>query len=610
MEPESNSISSSPAGRWIPAARAWLLCLLWLGWIGAPNWARAAALVATLDRDTVYLGEQAVLTLTFEDANPGGPPGLPGIAGVVASYQGQSSQFRVENGKSSQTLSFTYVLQPRQPGEITIPALTVRVGGTTLTSQPLKLKAEKPAPVPADLQAQAQQLAFLRLVVPKPELYVGESVLAEMDLYLRTGVQNITDFQIANFPTEGFSAGKQVSGQQRQAMVGNVAFTILPLRFPLTALKPGEWKLGPVSASVTVHLPASRGRDPFDIPGFFNRTVPQRVALAAADVKLKVLPLPTEDRPADFTGAVGQFSLQASAGPTNVAVGDPITVKAAINGEGMIDQLTLPDFSVWRDFKVYPPTVKVDAPEPTLGLRGTKFFEVVAAPQNLEIKELPAITFSYFDPQARRYRTLAAPPVPLTVRPTSASPPPSVALPGVGKGAETPAQNDIVPLKQRLGKPVPVAPPLVQQPWFLALQLVPLAAWLTALGWRKRAESLARNPRLRRRREVELWLRASLPELRAHAVASRSDDFFGLLFRILQERLGERLDLPASAITEAVVDESLAARGLPPPARAALHELFQRCNEARYAPVRDSQELSGIIPKLEAALRDVEGVKA
>jgi hypothetical protein len=603
-----NRFAQRTTPRLAPAWAGWLACCLLL----LATAARAASLQATLDRELVYLGEQATLTLTFEDANPGAAPGIPAVNGAVITHQGQASQFRIENGRTQQTVSYTYVVTPRQVGEITIPAISVRAGNATLASQPLKLRVERPAPPTAEARAQAQQLAFLQLVPPKNELYVGETVVLELQLHIRNGVQNLSDFQIAEFPVEGFALGKQFQAQNanRQVSVGGVGFTLIPLRYPLTALKAGEWQLGPVTAAVTAHVPAARGRDPFDLPGFINRTAPQRVALSSTGVKLKVLPLPTEGRPADFTGAVGTFNLEASAGPTNVAVGDPITIRASLTGEGMIDQLTLPDFSAWRDFKVYPPTAKVDAPEQSLGLRGTKAFEVVAIPQNVELTELPALTFSFFDPRARAYRTLTAPPVPLTVRPAGASPPPSVALPGVRRDPETPAVSDIVPLKQRLGQPRPPAEPWIRQAWFLLLPGLPVAAWLAALGWRKRAESLANNPRLRRRREVDQWLRASLPELRAHAAAGRSDDFFGLLFRILQERLGERLDLPASAITEAVVDGPLATRGLAGPARDALHELFQRCNEARYAPVRDRRELSDLVPQLETAVRAVEALPA
>ena len=55
---------------------------------------------------------------------------------------------------------------------------------------------------------------------------------------------------------------------------------------------------------------------------------------------------------------------------------------------------------------------------------------------------------------------------------------------------------------------------------------------------------------------------------------------------LLQEKLGERLDLPASAITEAAVDEKLRPRGLPDSTLDELRELFQATNLARYAPIK------------------------
>ena len=78
---------------------------------------------------------------------------------------------------------------------------------------------------------------------------------------------------------------------------------------------------------------------------------------------------------------------------------------------------------------------------------------------------------------------------------------------------------------------------------------------------------------------------------------------------LVNQQLGERLDLPASAITEAIVEERLHPLGVPETTLAALRELFQTCNLARYAPIRTSQELAAIIPKFEAVLRDLQGLK-
>jgi hypothetical protein len=120
---------------------------------------------------------------------------------------------------------------------------------------------------------------------------------------------------------------------------------------------------------------------------------------------------------------------------------------------------------------------------------------------------------------------------------------------------------------------------------------------------------LANNPRLRRQRQVAQLIRDGLVELRKFAADNHSEQFFATLFRLLQEQLGERLDCPASAITESVVDERLGALGTPAATLAALRELFQSCNQARYAPVRDRQELAAVAGKFETVARELQSLK-
>jgi hypothetical protein len=131
-------------------------------------------------------------------------------------------------------------------------------------------------------------------------------------------------------------------------------------------------------------------------------------------------------------------------------------------------------------------------------------------------------------------------------------------------------------------------------------------AWLGLLIYRKRRESLANNPRLRRQREVAQRVDRGLRELPELAAAQKSEPFFAMVFRLLQEQLGERLDVPASAITEAVIEEKLRGRDLPDPLLQELHELFQACNQARYAPFQTKEELTSYIPRLESVLHALQ----
>jgi hypothetical protein len=374
-------------------------------------------------------------------------------------------------------------------------------------------------------------------------------------------------------------------------------------------VKTGTLNIGSMDVNLTLQLPVgNRRRDMFDPFGMFQQFEERRVSLTAETETLTALPLPRENVPTNFIGAVGSFSMAVSAGPTNVATGDPVTVKIQVSGHGALDALALPEQNAWRDFKAYPPTTKVDTTD-ALGLQGTKTFEQVVVPQSADIKTLPPFSFSFFDPDRKSYRTLTQPGVPVVVRPGGSTPAPTVVAANRSAPDNPPPAQDIVHIKPRFGAVVQIGPPLVQQPWFLALQAIPVLAWLSALAWRKRSENLANNPRRRRQRQVAQIIRSGLLELRHFASENRSDDFFATLVRLLQEQLGERLDLAASAITEAVIEEHLRPRNVPETTLAPLHELFQTCNLVRYAPIKSSQELAAIIPKLEIVLRELKELK-
>jgi hypothetical protein len=145
----------------------------------------------------------------------------------------------------------------------------------------------------------------------------------------------------------------------------------------LTPHRPGRQGIGALSGSLVLNP-----RDPFD--WFFRRSAPQSVTLELPRHELQVLPLPTNNVPASFNGAGGQFELTASAGPTNVAVGDPITVKVQISGRGAREWLSLPDQPV-DGFYVYSATARLETTD-ALGIQGKLYFELVLAPQSATFK--------------------------------------------------------------------------------------------------------------------------------------------------------------------------------------------------------------------------------
>jgi hypothetical protein len=568
-----------------------------------------ASFTASLEPEAITLGESAKLSLTFNDGEPRAMPTPPQIANLIFAYLGPSRQISYVNGKMSSTITYVFNVQARQAGTYTIPALKAEVEGRMLTTSPIRLQVAKPGAPPPGGAAAASQLAFIRLQLPKNEVYLGEVLVAELHLYVRQGVQGIQNFQLTDFPAEGFNVGKMVEGNRRQVQAGGAVYTVIPLIFPLTPTKAGPTKIGPVSATVVAQIP-SRQRDPFfeqfGMRSMFNSVEDKPVPMACEASSVEILPLPATNVPPGFSGAVGSYTMTATVGPTNVAVGDPITVRVEVSGRGALDGVSLPPQPAWSNFKVYPATSKLETSD-QLGLQGTKTFEQVIVAEKMELRSVPPFVFSYFDPAQKAYRTLRSAEVPLIVRPGGSLP--SISL-NNQKPSEEQATNsqDIVHIKPRLGNLASIGVPLVHRSWFLALQAVPVALLCGAYAWRRRVEQLANNPRLRRQRQVANTIRAGLEELRRAATENRSEDFYATMFRLLQERIGERLDLPASAITESVVEEQLRPRGAPEPLLAQVQELFQTCNAARYAPSTSGQGLTEMVPRVQNVLRELETI--
>lgn len=578
--------------------------------------ARAATFTASLDHDTIAIGESATLSLTFDGGSPKSVPLPPNVPGLQISYDGPSSQFSFINGQTSSTITHHFTLTPQQTGEFTIPALAANVDGQQLQSQPVKLTVLTASAPPAAAVNSGSQVAFMKLSLPKKEVYAGEVVTAEMDVYLRDDVQNFSNPQLTGTPASGFTVGKIAPGSTRRAQVGNRVYTIFPIYVALTTVQSGALSVGPFTLNATLLVPTSnqqQARDPFfDQFGihspFGNSNVEQKpVTLATDTLNVESLPLPAENVPANFNGAVGNYTMTVTAGPTNVAVGDPITIRAQISGRGALDSLALPDQSAWHDFKIFPPTSKVETTG-QLGIEGSKTFEEIVTPQNTDVHALPSFSFSFFDPDQKIYRTLTQPAVQLAIHSAGTTPAPMIAA--TKPAAENPPpQQDILPIKENSGALAQTRPPLVTRPAFLALQSLPVLAFLAAFVWRRRADSLANNPRLLRQRRVAQLVQNGLDDLRRFAAENNPDEFFAALFRLLQEQLGERLDCPASSITENVIDEHPVLRGAPGETLDGLRELFQLCNQARYAPVRGSSELNSVAAQFEQVTGELQNLK-
>ena len=125
-------------------------------------------------------------------------------------------------------------------------------------------------------------------------------------------------------------------------------------------------------------------------------------------VPIEVLPLPEEGRPADFGGAIGQWKLDVTAKPTDVAVGDPITVTIKVSGNGNIDTVPMPKLGPLDGFKTYDPTTKTTKDD--LNTTGERVMQQVLIAKSTDVKELPEVRLVYFNPEFAPTRPLSSRP--------------------------------------------------------------------------------------------------------------------------------------------------------------------------------------------------------
>jgi tetratricopeptide (TPR) repeat protein len=558
--------------------------------------AAAPQFEASLDRNTISLGEMATLSMTFSEKAPDFAPNLPPIDGIRYGLPGTSEQISVVNLQYTSTTVFTRELIPARAGEFTIPALVAEVDGTRLTSRPLRLKVVQ-GTVPQ--ASGAPESVFIRIVPASTNVYLGQVIPVEVQCYY---MDSVDSDQMPQFSSDGFIIGnlpnKPGNPGRSRVRQGNSIYNWLNFRVPVTATRLGAQSLGPATWNVVIGMGQRFG---------FGWTGGQRRFLVNSDApEVNVLAVPTNGAPPNFNGAIGDFNLsEYEAGPVSVGVGDPITVKIRIAGNGAFDTVALPtNEQAWREFKTYPATSKFESSD-TLQIQGSKYFEQVVTPLNDEIKVLPAFAFSYFNPATGRFATLNHPPIPLAVHPTAATPQPTIIASGTPAPDAQPQNQEIVHIKPQPGTVRTPAPPLVRQPLFLTLQALPPLVWMGALIWRRQKDKLANSPRLRRRRDVARLACKGLAELPAHAAANDAEKFHATVLRLLREQLGERLDLPAPAITEAVLDE---VKGLDAGARTLLRELFHACDQYRYTPEHSSQALASLIPKVKTALAALQKI--
>ena len=482
-----------------------------LGWF-IQTAAHAATVTAGVQPNPARPNQQIAYTIVVEGGNADGVPNLrlPLQIGMTSAAS-QSHQVQIVNGRQTIRTIFTWGLMAAEPGEFVIAPQDVMVSGEALKTNEVKLTVgEGAAPEQSGLDP------LLQISLDKTEFYQGEVVPIKAVLYInrgtnlrRLGLVEVakSDFAIQRFPQQS---------EQALELIGGQPYYVLTFRSTLSALKTGKLQVGPAKMEVLVDIPTEP--QPGFPPGFFAMGgEPRKFVVNSPSVPVTVLPLPTEDKPASFSGAVGEFTLNATASPTSLSTGDPITVEITVTGVGNFDALTSPVLTEPTGWKTYPTRRYFTAGQPDPNVpqhmeRQVGFTQVLVPEQPLPA--VPPFELSFFSPSQKKYVTLRTQPVPISVQAAAtASAAPSSGATAVGEGGAAPPpartpEPEITDILEHLpASPqwITASTPLHRRPLFWAAQAVPLliCLGLLAFAWqRRRAGRLAASPEYKLR---EIW---------------------------------------------------------------------------------------------------------
>jgi hypothetical protein len=426
--------------------------------------------------------------------NPQGS--LPQVPGLRISNNPQSLRSaNFINGVPSVRVELNFQVQPQRTGNFTVPAWKVMIEGKSYQVPPATIQVLDPSQKEKQAQQDLRQAAFLELPLPRSYFFEGETIMTSLTLFIW---DRLPVNRIENAPTkigESFSSnnlGKWAEEKRNVSRNGKI-YSTFTWPVALTAAMAGTKEI-----SFTVNLRVrvnSRKSSPFSSPFFndpffgFGREESLTVELPRKSIEIK--PLPSTNRPSDYSGAIGSFRAQSSVDANQVEVGDPVRLNFSIEGTGNFAAIPAPILESNEEFKIGPPAFLFEGNEEVKS-EGRQNFEFILTPQKAGNLKITPLNFSYFDPIQEKYSTIMGNEISLFVKPgekwietpnqtESHNPMPSTITMSTNDLFQT-ASNPGIWYTSLESKSIE------SNYWFWTCQILPLSGTLTFvfLGWKRK----------------------------------------------------------------------------------------------------------------------------
>ncbi len=558
------------------------------------------------------------------------PPNFSGF--TIVQGPNESTGMSIINGNSSQYKALTFILQPLRTGKIIVSGARASVDGKAMQSNAVVINVHKgsssvppgntpgatPDPVYPEDERSVDRIYllrpkdnvddiikknfFLKVDVSKSSCYVGEPITASYKLYTRLQSES----QVVKQPSlNGFSVydmndpGTDATGVEK---INGKTFVVHTIRkVQLIPLVEGQVVLDPVEVDNDIHFiktgqkpdaGASRG-----LSGLFDRLFnqssegapyQQQVSLTSKPVIVNVKALPVENKPADFTGAVGHYSIQAAVTGHALDTGDAAELEVKISGSGNLPVINAPLPEWPAGTESYSTHTKEDINKTTAPLGGKKTFTYSFIPSLTGTYTIPPIRFSYFDPASGTYKNIQSDPVHFSaVAGTKRKHAPALA-----KTAITTAGTS-----KYMGKH-----------WLaLVAGLLLAGALMFIVLQNKLMAKKGGPPRQTENSPSPIVESMTIPPVAEDPLAETKHllekgefgKFYATLNRSIWKAVAARLEIPSSELNKLSISRHLSEEGWSPADIAQLREVLNECEIKLYTPDHNEYDMHRVLAQAE-----------
>lgn len=279
-------------------------------------------------------------------------------------------------------------------------------------------------------------------------------------------------------------------------------------------------------------------------------------------------------------------------------------MRIQITGEGNFDIVTAPYVDAGPDFKTYEPQVQQKG--------AGKVYEQILIPRSADVKEIPSVSFSFFDPRTGGYRTLEKGPFPLTVEKSAGEDRKSkiVSMPAPSEGVFFPREElgeDIVHIKDYPGALLAGPRVLLKVWWYWALNLGMMLFFILFYTVHRKRERIRTDASYAKFLKAPRAARKTLARARKLLEKGDVPGFYDMIFKTMQNYLTGRFKIPRGSVTPDLIRERMRSANCPESTLKTLDDIFSRCEMARYASVSTGEnEAIDLILKVRKVMDELE----